>query len=183
MFFRQLLQRLGVLLERGVVYQDVELPEFLHCRLDRIAAEFGVAHVAGDQQRAPSLALHCFARFFRVFLLLRQMNHHHVGAFARIEHRHGTADAGVPAGDDRHLVLQLLRPAIVWREVLRAGLYLRFQAGWLLMLPGKRRLRTQARYGPLLAWRTPERRFEVGKRDHVASPRRRPFTIAARRAR
>jgi hypothetical protein len=36
-----------------------------------------------------------------------QVCDHDVGALAREQHRHGAADAGIGAGDQGHLVLQL----------------------------------------------------------------------------
>jgi hypothetical protein len=60
-------------------------------------------------------------------LILVEVNNGDVRAFARVQHRHRAADAGVAAGDDRHLAGQLAAAAVVRRHELRFLLQLRFQ--------------------------------------------------------
>ena len=50
----QLVDRLGVLLERGVVGQDVERAELADRPLHRLPAERRVGDVAADQHAAPA---------------------------------------------------------------------------------------------------------------------------------
>jgi hypothetical protein len=76
-----------VLLERGVVDEDVEPAELLHRPLDSALAEARLADVAADDEAAPPLALFDDAR------------RGDVRPLAREQHRHRAADAGVAAGD------------------------------------------------------------------------------------
>ena len=82
-----------MLLVGGVVDEDVELAELLDRALDGLAAEARLAHVAGDEQRAPPLALDGRARLLGVHLLLGQIDDGDVGALAREEDGDGAADA------------------------------------------------------------------------------------------
>ena len=100
------LERVDVLLERGVVDQDVELAELVHGALHRVAAEFAVGDVARDRDAAAAFVLDRALRLGGV-LMLGQVGDGHVGALAGEQHRHGAADAGIGAGDQCHLAIEL----------------------------------------------------------------------------
>ena len=135
-----------VLLERGVVDQDVEPAQRLDGVLDRRRRERRVGDVALDQHGPAALA------FDRVLGLLGvlvgvEVGDGDVGAFAGEEHRHGTADAGVGAGDQRGLAGELLGTLVIGRVVHRRRRHHRLDAGLFLVLGGERRLRIAPRAG------------------------------------
>ena len=70
-----------------------------------------------------------------------------VGAFAGEQHRHGPADAGVGAGDQRRLAGELLGALVIGRVVHRRRRHHRLDAGLFLVLGGERRLRIAPRAG------------------------------------
>ena len=80
-------------------------------------------------------------------LVLVEIGDGDVGAFAREQHGHGAADAGIAAGDQRHLALQLARALVEGRVVHRRRVELGLDAGLLQVLLGKRRLGIVARAG------------------------------------
>ena len=93
----------------------------------------------GIEQRAAPLRLDRAPGLLGV-LVLAQVDDGDVGALAREEHRHRPADARVAAGDERDLVLELARPAIVRRQILRPRVELGLQARLPEMLLRQRRL-------------------------------------------
>ena len=129
-----------MLLESGVVHENVQLAVRLDRPGDCVLAEGRLAHVAGQQQRFAPFRLDGLPRFLGVALFFRQVHERHVGAFAGKEHGHSPADARIAAGNEGRFVLELLRTSIERRLVMRPGLQLRFQARRLLVLLRKRRL-------------------------------------------
>src|SRR3954465_5665136 len=90
-----------MLLEGGVVHEPIEPSELAHGLLHRPAAEFRVAHVAGNEETSLTLGFDRGARLVGIALLLGQVHDGDVGAFARVEHRYRAPDAGVAARDER----------------------------------------------------------------------------------
>jgi hypothetical protein len=54
--------------------------------------------------------------------VLVEIGDRHVGALAGIEHRHGAADAGIAAGNQRNLVEEFLGAFVVRRVIHRLEL-------------------------------------------------------------
>src|SRR6185437_5157545 len=94
-----------------------------------------------------------------VFIFL-EIGNRHVGAFARHQHRHRAADAGIPAGDQHDLVLEFAAAPIERRGVARRGIelmllprlfqMLRSLLGRLRPRPGLHRLLLARGFGGLL---------------------------------
>src|SRR5205823_1968420 len=63
LLFGEILDALLMLLEGGVVDQNVELPEFLHRVLHGLAAELRVGNISGDQQTLAVFFLNCSPGF------------------------------------------------------------------------------------------------------------------------
>lgn len=129
----------AVVLERGVVDQHVELAELVDAALHGVAAELRLPHVAGDRDGAPPFGLDRFDGGPRVLGLLGEVHDRDVGAFAREQDGDGAADAGIPAGDQRDVVLQLAGAAVVRRRELRPRLHRVLAARWCEPLRGERR--------------------------------------------
>ena len=92
MLVRQLFEAVHVLLECGAVDENVELAEFVHGLLDRVPAEFGIGDVSGKQNAATPFLLHGALGLFCVLMLI-EIGHCYVRAFAREQHGDSTADA------------------------------------------------------------------------------------------
>ena len=146
MLVGQLLEAVDVLLEGGVVDEDVELAELVDRLLDRVLAEFGVGDVAGEQDAAAAFLLDGLLGLLRVLVLV-EIGERDVGAFACEEHRDRPADAGIAAGDERHLVEKLLRALVVRGVVHRLELELGLEARLAQMLVRERRDGIDARSG------------------------------------
>ena len=146
MLVGQLLEAVDVLLEGGVVDEDVELAEFLDGLLDRVLAEFGVGDIAGEENAAAAFLLDSLLGLLGVLVLV-EIGERDVGALAREEHRDRAADAGIAAGDQRHLVEKLLRALVVRGVVHRLEFELGLEARLAQMLVGERRVGIDARSG------------------------------------
>ena len=131
------LERLAVLLEGGVVDQDVELAERLERLVHRLLAEAHGLHVAGDQQALAALASRRIRFVLRRVLVLGQVHDRDVRAFAREQHRHRAADAGIAAGDDRGHAVELAAAGVVRREEARFEVQLVLVAGLVEVLRGQ----------------------------------------------
>ncbi len=83
-----------MLLERGVVDQDVEPPQLAHGLCDRAFTEFRTRHVAGNRDAAPPFVLNAGTGFFRVGMFV-EIDDRNVRTFACEQHRHRTADPGI----------------------------------------------------------------------------------------
>jgi hypothetical protein len=140
----QILEARDVKLEGGIVDQNVEAAQFLHCPLDGIEAEGALGDIACDHQAASPVGLDGAARDLGVLGLV-EMHDGDIGALAREQHRHGAADARVAAGDQRDLVEQLERTLVVRGFVHRRGIKPRFLAGLALVLLGQWRRRVGPR--------------------------------------
>ena len=127
-----------VLLEGRVVDQDVELAEARPPSFHGVLAEFGIGHVAREQDAAAAFLLHGALGFLGVVVLV-EIGDRHVGALARVQHGHRAADTGIAAGDQRDLVLELLGALVMRRVVHRRELEFRFVSGLLEMLLRQRR--------------------------------------------
>src|SRR5947209_5941079 len=152
-----------MLLIGSVVHQALHLAKLLHHLFHRIAAELRIGEVARDQQRATPFGFHGIASLLRIHLLFRQINDCDIGAFARVQHSHSTANSGVAAGDQRDFAFQLLCAAIVWRLVAWLWIDLSVNPRTRLLLLRKWRLRL-----------TPLRRLSLGagiRRARAARPR------------
>ena len=122
----------GLVLLGGVVDQDVEAAELLHGCLDRIAAELLVSDVAGDLERAATLLLDRGHGLVGVLVLL-EIDDGDLGAFPRHRHRDRAADAGIAAGDQRHLVFEPAATGI-FRLVVGLRPHLALAAGLAFLL-------------------------------------------------
>ena len=71
-------------------------------------------------------------------LVFVEVDDRDVGAFAREQHRDGAADAGVAAGDQRDLALELAAAFVVRRFEARREREVAFQAGFGEMLRRRR---------------------------------------------
>ena len=90
----------GVLLEGGVVDQDVELAELPSRSWPTASSQnSAIGDVAGDQDAAAPFLLDRALGFLGVLVLV-EIDDRDIGAFAREQHRHRAADAGIAAGDD-----------------------------------------------------------------------------------
>ena len=98
----------------------------------------------GISRHRPALRLDRPARLLGVGLLRGQVDDRHVRPFAGEEHRHGPADARVAAGDQRHLVLQLARSAVLGGLVSRARLEVALEPRLAELLLRHRRLGVRA---------------------------------------
>src|SRR5205085_1690741 len=126
----------GVLLERGIVDQDVELAQLVDGALRRLFAELLVGDVALDHDAASAFVFDVALRLFGVAVGV-EVDDGHVRALAGEEHGHGAADAGVAAGDERDHVLELAAAAIRGVVEHRARLDLRLDARLGVMLFGQ----------------------------------------------
>ncbi len=129
------LQPVVMVLERGVVDQHVEPAEGLRRLRHGLVAESRFAHVAGDQQAAAAFGLDRAPGFARVVVFV-QIDDGDVGAFAREQHAHRAADAGIAAGDDGGHAGQFAAALVVGRQVLRGQGHFAFPAGLGQVLPG-----------------------------------------------
>ena len=136
-FFGQVGELFGVLLEGGVIDQDIEPPEAIVRLLGRIAAEGGVAHVAAQQQAALAFRFDIAFGVVRVLVFV-QIDDGDVRAFARIQHRDRAADAGIAAGDQGHHACQLAAAGVVGCQKLGLELHLRLQPWLFQVLRGHR---------------------------------------------
>src|SRR5947199_782410 len=137
MLFGQILEAGDVLLERGIVDQDVELAELRDGLLYSRLAESKISDVAGDRNAAPSFSFHQALGFFGIDVLV-EIDNRHVGAFAGIKDRHRAADARIAPRDQRDHVEQLVGPPVVGRFRHWLRLELRLKARLAQMLRGKR---------------------------------------------
>ncbi len=69
-------------LERGVVHENVEGTERVDDGADSVITELRIAHVAGDQQTAPSFRNDCTLGHLGVALFLLDIHNCDVRAFA-----------------------------------------------------------------------------------------------------
>ena len=123
---------LGLVLLGRVIDQNIETTELPHGLLDRIAAKFLVADVAGHLDRAAALLLDRRDGLIGVLVLL-QVNDGDLGAFPRHRHRDRPADAGIATCDQRHLVVEPATTGI-FRLIVRLWPHLRFPAGLTFLL-------------------------------------------------
>jgi hypothetical protein len=79
------------------------------CACCGIAAERGVAHVAAHQQAGLAFRFDVALGVLRILVLV-QVDDGHVRAFARVQHGHGAADAGVAAGNQAAMPASLPLP-------------------------------------------------------------------------
>ena len=122
-----------MLLEGGIVDQNVDLTVLLLRARDGLAAKLGIAYVAAKQKTEPALRFDVFGRVLRIFFFA-EIDDSHVGAFAREQHGYGAPDAGVAAGDQRDLALQLVAAEIGRREEARLRIEFAFGTGFVLVL-------------------------------------------------
>ncbi len=127
-------------LEGRIVDKDIQASEFLDRLFDRRLAEVPLADIPAQDNAAPPFLFHGLPSIRRILVFL-QIDDRHVGALACEKHGHRPAYAGIPAGDQRYLVLQLAGAFPVRRVIERLRLDAGFFAGLGMMLPGKRRRR------------------------------------------
>ena len=116
----------------GVVDEDVELAEFLHCLRHSVLTELGIADVSGHHQAPAALGQHHFQGVLRVLVLVEVQNRH-VGPFTGKMHRHGASDAAVAAADEGHLALEFVAAPVVVADDHRRQAHFGFAAGLLLL--------------------------------------------------
>src|SRR5262249_51476682 len=103
----QVFKTRDVLLECGVIDENVDASEFTHHALDGAETESAAGHVAGNENAVTSFLLNGLARGFRI-LLFAEIECGDIGAFARKEHRYSAADSGIGARDNRNLITQFI---------------------------------------------------------------------------
>src|SRR5215204_3625795 len=96
-----------MLLERRIVHEQIEFPEFLHGFANGTLAELRIFYITRDRDTSTPFRLDRRQRLFSVRLLLGKMNYRNVRAFACEKNRDRTAYTGIAAGNDRRLILQL----------------------------------------------------------------------------
>ena len=101
--FEARVEVVDVVVERGVVDEDVDGPERLHRFVHAVLGGVGVGDVGLDEDRV-ALALERFHRTGRT--VLHDLGHDDLRAFGQEPFRVREADALPGAGDDRDLVLQ-----------------------------------------------------------------------------
>lgn len=138
MLFREVGEIGRMYLEGGVVDQHVEAAEFLHRACHRAAAKGAGADIAPQRETAPALCLDGALRRLGV-AILAEIGDGDIGALAREQHRHSAADAGIAAGDQGHLAVELLRALPERRVIERRRLDRPFLAGLRMMLLRERR--------------------------------------------
>src|SRR5262245_46879233 len=84
MLLGQLFETVDVLLERGVVHEDVELAELVDGSLDGVLAKFRIGHVARDEDAAAALFLDGAFRLLGIFMLV-EIGDGDIGALPRVE--------------------------------------------------------------------------------------------------
>ena len=127
-------------LEGSVVDEDIQPPQLFDRLGHGLSAMVSVSDIAGKQNAAPPLCLHCLPRNFGIGVLIKVGNSD-VGSFARKQNGDRAPDPGVSAGDQRHLSLKLLRAEIERRVIHGRRFKLRFRPGLWLVLFWKRRFR------------------------------------------
>ena len=115
-----------------VVDQDVDPAECLHDPPGGLAAKVGIADVTGDRDAPAAFALHLFARFVGVFMLV-EIHDGDVRAFLGKGDGDRPPDPAVTPGDDGRLPLQFVGAPVL--SALRIGerLHLRLVT-WPLLL-------------------------------------------------
>ena len=98
-------------LERGVVHQHVQPAQFLNRPGDRPVAELLIRDIAGNENAFSPFGFDLFFRHLRVVMFI-EVGDRDIGAFPGKQNRHGTADAGITAGNQRNLVLQFPGPQV-----------------------------------------------------------------------
>ena len=121
-------------LPRRIVDEDVEPAELLLRVLDEPAAEAFVADVARQRDALAPGLLDELDHLPRIGFFLRQIIDRDIGAFARESDRHGAADAGIAARDQRLAALQAPRAAIARLAVIGLRHHLAGKAGPGLLL-------------------------------------------------
>jgi len=106
MLLGQLFETVDVLLERGVVHEDVELAQFVDGPLDGVFAEFRIGHVARDEDAAAALFLDGAFRLLGIFMLV-EIGDGDIGALPRVEHGDRASNPRVAAGDKRNHSFEL----------------------------------------------------------------------------
>jgi hypothetical protein len=146
---------------RGVADEDVELPELVDGPLDEVAARLRIGQVAFEDEALPALAFDGRLRFSGVPLFGREGRNRHVSAFARVQDRHGAADAGIAPRDERDLAVKFSRRLVPGRLVLRTRVEVGFESGLGEFLLRERRLRfgfdLRVRHARVVATSEPER--------------------------
>jgi hypothetical protein len=140
-----------MLLECGVVDEDVQPAEMAHGVFDDGGARVGVREVRGQKEDVTSGVHNRLADLFGVIDLGGKMRQRDGCAFAREQQCDGAPDARVAAGDERNLAVELARGLVVGRFEVRPRPQRRFTARLLLMLRRKRRLGLTAWHGPTSA--------------------------------
>src|SRR5262245_10072246 len=133
MIVTQVFDFVFMLLEGGIVHQNVKLAVFLDRPLYRAVAERGVAHIARNQETAPTLAFD--RRSGRVGVpVLIEIDYRNIGALSRIEDCDCTANTRIGASDKGNHVLELVGANVAWSFEERRLIEIGFISGLGQML-------------------------------------------------
>src|SRR5690606_15244312 len=127
-FIRDFFERVCVLLERGVVHQNIQLAKALYGVSYGIATERWVLYVTRDANGPSALGFDVAAGFFGVVVFI-QINDRDVGTFACKKNRDCPAYARVAAGHDGGHATQLFTALIIGSQELGARVKVTFIAG------------------------------------------------------
>lgn len=149
MLIAQIFDIVFMLLESGVVHEDIELAEGADRFVDCLGAKSRLADIARQQQATPSLVFDGSLRGFRIRMLV-EICDGDIGAFAREKNGDRPPDPRVSAGNERHHVLELFRPLIgrrreerrIGKVLLKPRFFqmLRWKFLWITTLAGLHRL-------------------------------------------
>jgi hypothetical protein len=117
----------------GVVYEDIDLPKFLHRPFYRRLTNFFSPDIAGNQQTFATHIFHQLFGFLRVFVFF-QINDRDISAFFREKNRHRTANAAVAPRDNRDSIPKFAASLVIARARFRRGSHLVFAAGSLSLM-------------------------------------------------
>src|SRR5688572_28279934 len=123
-----------MLLESGVVDEDVQSAKFLECLRNRMLAEFRVLYIAGYRQAFTPFGLDRFYRLACIDLFGSQVEDCHVRTFASVEDSYRAANSRITSSDDRGQILQLARTFVLRRIILGPRLHFLFYPGPTLFL-------------------------------------------------
>src|SRR5256885_9580311 len=116
------LDRCLMLLEGGIVDENVEAPELFARLIHGAVAERGVGDITRNEQAPLAHALDRALRLFRIALFLGEIHDCDIRAFAREEVRHRPANPRVATRDECDLAIELAgrlvrRAFITWSRV------------------------------------------------------------------
>ncbi len=176
---REFLECVAMLLIRRVVDEDVEASEVTDRVVHDARAHAGIGETARQKQGRLARTFYVVTCDFGVTDFFGQMADGDIRALAREHDGYRAPDAGVAAGDERHLAAEFCGWTIVGRFVPRQRRQFGFDPRLGMMLRRERRFRLVSRHDVLLVFicaatcAAPRRRSAPAPRSHAVRPRRR----------